>query len=296
VQAKGSPVDPCATYKGERLYVAVNAGFKRGAEVLTYPVDAEGRTAPLCSDTFGRSYILGLASTPGVKAWVSDAFEVNASLYLLGLTPRGEFDDVAVISGPDTLLAPHQQQGPGVDSKGDVWVGNGVGMAAYLTAYAPDANGNVAPIATIGYADGGNAQGFIDPTNVTFDPSGYLFVFDVGVIHVFAPPFSDSSVPVANWSLPNGFQWALSSDARGTIYATSYTTIYEFAGGFKSGGIASRIIQVPGSSGVAADASHLYVALPHSVAVLPLDATLFKPDRIFRLPKRTGALQIALGD
>jgi hypothetical protein len=141
----------------------------------------------------------------------------------------GEYLPLSYVSGGNTLLLRQtglSLKGLGFDPAGNMWVPNDGGTGGYLTSFSPEANGNVAPLNTIGYSGLGRAQGLIQPADIKFDAAGNMFVANTSTVLVFSPPFSDSSVPIATWSIPDhGWAWYMAFDEHGNLYAMSDSTI-----------------------------------------------------------------------
>jgi hypothetical protein len=238
----------CSSYKGPRLYAS---GFypNKPATFQTWPLKARDYTAPICSFTTSTTTQVVGGMTTGIagKLWVVDSY--NAVLDAFPKGTNGVVTPTQTISGDRTLLLGlngAQRQDPATDSVGNVWVPQWYEFGGYIMAFSNNAKGNVAPVATIGYADKGDSEGFLDPTAVTFDSSGNLYVLNgspPASLLVFTPPFSDTELPVAVWSTGLNLGFFVTSDGT-NIYAGNNTNCVVFDGGLSSGGVISRSFTV----------------------------------------------------
>jgi len=178
---------------------------------------ADGSVPALCeiANLNAIAAVEGLALDQSNRLWET-AWNIDGSvdsLLVFAAHAGGNAQPMQTISGANTLLsnqADGYEQGIAVDTSGNVWVPNMNGTGDYITVYANSANGNVAPIATIGLGDNGSSENLKQPTGVAFDSHGNLYVSNLsipGTVDVFSPPFSDTSKPVATWILPGSNEY-----------------------------------------------------------------------------------------
>jgi len=246
----------CSSYNGERLYTDNPSGQAQQAIVFAFKANAHGSTLPLCTISYGGlSRPGGMVDDASGKLWVMDSEDI--SLMVFPHTANGSSPPAQAISGSNTLLVGSEAagyQGIAVDQAGNVWVpcwydyNNPYG---YLVAFANNANGNVAPVATIGFGDKGVGEHIASPLAVTFDHEGNLYVAEFNpVVVVFTPPFRDTSRPVATWNLPHqDTAQYLSVDSHDNVYVGGQGSIDIFKGGLKSKGVLWRHIPTPRANG-----------------------------------------------
>jgi len=158
----------CSSYNGERLYTDNPSGQAQQAIVFAFKANAHGSTLPLCTISYGGlSRPGGMVDDASGKLWVMDSEDI--SLMVFPHTANGSSPPAQAISGSNTLLVGFEAagyQGIAVDQAGNVWVpcwydyNNPYG---YLVAFANNANGNVAPVATIGFGDKGVGEHIASP-------------------------------------------------------------------------------------------------------------------------------------
>jgi len=288
--------DPCAHFKGPRLYTsAIQA--ENEESLLALKTTGDGDVPALCAVTSIGTIndVEGLAVDQAAHLWEtswSSNGEID-SVLVFAAHANGDVQPVQRISGSNTLLsnqAHGYEQGIAIDPAGDVWVPNINGCGGYVTVYANSASGNVAPIATIGLGDNGQAEGILEPTAVAFDSHGNLYVSNLcgtpNTVVVFSPPFSDRSKPVATWLVRGNNASALyiAIDGRDNVWVEGNSNLNMFPNGLKSGGKATVLLQnLPAILfGLAVDAARrVYVAneSPPEIDVLPPHPTSFSPIR-----------------
>ena len=298
-QDRPSARDRCTRFAKQRIYVGVF--YKEGFQNLfSLKTSGRGNVPSLCQITYsGIGETQGLALDANGRLWQSNFNPSNNadSLFVFGVHATGDSAPTQTIAGSNTLLSGQgggEYQQMGIDASGTVWVPNRNGNGGYITAYANSANGNVAPIATIGLGDNGSSEHLSAPTSVAFDRNGNMFVANFtgpGTIDVFRPPFSDTSTPLVTWTLPGPLEYAnalyLSFDLRGDLYVAGQKNIDMYPKGLKSGGSASIQLQVPSAIifGVSTDEKgRVYVVNQgdFDIDVLPPRPASYNPIRSLR--------------
>lgn len=296
-RAKPDAGSPCTRFPRERVYVGVITSMNHQA-IFSHKAGANGSVPALCEITYGSiGDAEGLALDQNDHLWeVSWLVPApTTSLLVFAKHANGDIAPIQTITGSNTLLS---NQGSGyyqalaIDAQGNAWVPNGAGNGGYITEYPNNANGNVSPIGTIGVGDLGKAEGLQAPNALAFDSRGDLFVSNQtlpGTIVVFAPPFTDNSKPIAEWTLPGPLQYSYSSylafDRRGNLYVAGQQDLDMYPGGLKSGGTPSIVLQnVPALIfGISTDsADRVYIANegePFEIDVLPPKPTSYSPIR-----------------
>jgi hypothetical protein len=276
-----SAMAQCNTFTGQRLYI----GTAFGGIVVVKAYKTAADAPMLCHIQPVQGEIGGLALDANRNLWVSN--ESVPALTLYAHAANGvRVAPLQVISGSATLLLPYVEEalkGIGIDPlTGDVWVPNlnQSDGGAYLTAYASTATGNVPPIHSIGYADRGAGEGLVAPVDIKFDAAGNMFVGDVHHVEIYQRPFTDTSKPVAVFTMQGrSYGWYLAFDARGNLYASGQQYVTLFKGGLKSGGRIAGTFQCSSLSTLAFDPrSRFYSAdLENTVNVstrLPQNCTI----------------------
>src|SRR6202042_1523395 len=169
--------------------------------ILVFRASAGENATPLCTITYsGLNKIGGMADDAGGKLWVMNSQSV-ALMAFAHATNSGD-PPTQTIGGSNSLLIGNQgdgYQGIAADGAGKMWVPCWYDYNqayGYVVAFNNKANGNVAPVATIGYADKGVAEKISAPVGVTFDREGDMYVAEFtipGAVVVFKPPFKDTS-------------------------------------------------------------------------------------------------------
>jgi hypothetical protein len=289
----------CASYPGERLYAGYYSEGLKSYDVLALPADAKTDVTPLCDITYdGINLMGGLAVDASGKLWVSDSGKT--ALYAFPHAQNGSGPPVQVIQGSKTLLIGLPGQGAqevSADASGNIWVPcwwGYNGTTGYVVAFKNDANGNVAPLFTIGYA----SKDVPAPVATAFDHEGNLYVAEYsipGKVYVFSPPFKDTSYPVATWTVPYLANY-LAVDQYDNVYVGNTGFYYVFKHGLKSKGVIWRSVDMElGAYGIAvAPNGRVYDSLltwdpDHQIAigVLPPRATSFSQERFITSPDFT---------
>lgn len=175
----------------------VTNGF--GFSVTGYAPDAKGNVSPsvkIQGLNTGLDAPSGIAIDVSGKIYVADTRANSVSVFPPGA--NGDVPPIAKISGPHTGL--NMPQGVALDAAGDLFVVNspfsfgGPPPPASITEYAPGANGDVAPIATIS----GPHAGLNSPFGIALDPAGNIFVSAINDAVLEFPAGSSGDVaPVA---------------------------------------------------------------------------------------------------
>src|SRR5580658_3623763 len=239
--------DPCTKYKGARLYTGVGLRENEQA-IFSAKSNANGTDVPFLCEISNIAVIglnQGLALDANDHLWVSSyTFRGVESLLVFSAHANGDVSPIQTISGSNTLLSGQSTgnyQGIAVDAPGNIWVPNMNGAGGYITEYANDANGNVAPIGTIGRGDNGQSEELKQPTAVAFDREGNLWVTNLGAtVAVFTPPFSDNETPTALWTLPgSGSVYAqyVAIDPHDDVWIAGTFNLFGYRGGLKTGGV-----------------------------------------------------------
>ncbi len=135
--------------------------------------------ATIAGPATGLNRPLGIVIDSSGKLYVANSGNDTITVY--GLGASGNAAPIATIGGPNTGL--RGPQGMALDANDVLYVSNfgllpGGQPASSITAYAPGANGNVAPIATIA----GPNTGLRRPSALALDSSGRIYAAN------FAPP------------------------------------------------------------------------------------------------------------
>jgi hypothetical protein len=243
----------CSSFKRERLYAGYYVNSEKSWNIMALPADAGANATPICTITYdGMNNVGGIADDANGKLWVS--LSGSASIIAFPHAQNSSAPPIQTIQGSNTLivgLPSALSQGISFDSAGDVWVPcwwGYNGSTGYVAAFGNNANGNVAPIFTIGYGDKGAGESIAAPVATAFDREGDLYVAEYsipGKVVVFAPPFKDKSRPIAIWTLPA--QTAanyLAVDKYDNVYVGWQYSYSVFHHGLKSNGIVSRTVQL----------------------------------------------------
>jgi hypothetical protein len=157
------------------------------SQLPTIAGDATGLKEPnaVAVDSGGNIYVTDQGGSVGAQ---------KALVYAKGAS--GNVAPIATIAGSNTgFFGP---SGIAVDKAGRIYVANRGHFAAgpnSITVYAPGANGNASPIATI---TGPNTK-LGEPTGIAVDPDGTIFVtnFDSNSVNTFAPGANGDVPPIA---------------------------------------------------------------------------------------------------
>jgi len=148
-----------------RLYVANSSA----PSVTVYAATASGNVSPvdtIAGANTGLNVPLGVAVDPGGRIYVANSGTgpSTSSLTVYASGAHGNAAPVATIAGPNTRL--DQPQGVALDPAGRIYVVNSAFTSHLyrITVYAADANGDVAPVATIA----GNKTGLSAPSHLSF--------------------------------------------------------------------------------------------------------------------------------
>jgi hypothetical protein len=210
------------------MYVVDEKTSRRSSysRVLIFPADSTGNTSPVQAIE-GRK--AGLYLSRGIA--VDDARNLyltsgtsgtvggNVVVYPAGAT--GDASPLYKIVGSDTGLA--DSVGVALDQAGEIFVANEIGgpnKAGSITVYAAGADGDASPIRTI---SGSNSE-LSTPTAIALDPSGRIYVLNVGdvpSVTVFAAGATGNVAPVqlvtsSGLANPQG----LTVDAVGDFFVT----------------------------------------------------------------------------
>ncbi|MBV8602562.1 MAG: hypothetical protein JO359_13440 [Candidatus Eremiobacteraeota bacterium] len=138
-----------------------------------------------------------LAIDAGQNLYSGSANATNPSIAVFAPGSSGNVAPIRRIAGSATgLVEPYAFA---FDASGNLYVSNFPQNSAYpVEIFAPNANGNVAPIATIAGSNTGLSNG---ARGIAFDSSGNLFVATVdsnlnGIIEVFAPGATGNVAPL----------------------------------------------------------------------------------------------------
>jgi hypothetical protein len=168
--------------------------------ITVFQVGLGGHTSQLSTiagDATGLNSPLAVAVDSGGNIYVSthgSPVDVQQKVLVYARGAKGNVAPIATIAGSNTGLF-----GPAsiaVDEARRIYVANLVGgSASRITVYAPGANGNASPIATI---TGPNTK-LREPTGIAVDPDGTIFVinendFNSGSVITYAP-FANGDVP-----------------------------------------------------------------------------------------------------
>ena len=206
--------DPCKRFKGQRLYVAVIDG-ERASKIEVFDAKASGNVSPICTITYTPMYLLGgLTVDSNGHLWAMTCDHEPGSLLVFPHAQNDGSNPIQDITGSKTELSGscYAQATLAIDSSGNTWAPDNLG--SYVIAFANDANGNVSPIASIGLHDHGQSEGISRAMAVIFDKEGNLYVADntvPGGVTIFQPPFTDTSKPIAHWTIPH-------SDSLSSLY------------------------------------------------------------------------------
>jgi hypothetical protein len=280
---------------------AIDGGFSYDTEspprVMVYAAGSKGNVAPIVTisgnrtgldspdgiavDPSGKIYVLNDAS-PGVHAYAPGApdgpYVDTVTVYLPGA--KGNIAPVATIIGTDTGLG--DPKAIALDSGGKIYVTNAFGYdgktvdstRAFLhwksvTVYPADANGDIAPIATIR----GAQTGLTDAKGLVVSPDGKICVVtseEPGVIAIFLANSNGNVKPIAtitdagtDTKLDDPTGVAL--DSTGQIYVANNSAVNVYPSGTNRNvpplfTIAGEKTPIPPLSGIALDSQkNIYV-------------------------------------
>ena len=283
--------DACNRFKGQRLYVAVTDG-NNATKIEVFDAKASGNVSPICTITYTPMYAIGgLTVDPAGHLWAMICNHEPGSLLVFPHAQNDGSNPIQDITGSKTELSGscYAQATLAIDSSGNTWAPDNLG--SYVIAFANDANGNVSPIASIGLHDHGQSESISRPQALVFDKDGNLYVAEntlPGTIDVFQPPFTDTSKPIAQWTVPgglNGYALYLATDKHDNLYLAGQTNLDIYPGALKSNGVPSvEMSNTPYIGGLAVDdRGNLYVSAQtnsaSSIDVLGRLPTSYKPVR-----------------
>jgi hypothetical protein len=246
----------------------------RHGYVAVLRANASGNVTPICTITYSGLYLYvgGLALDSANTLWVTHPGD--AEIFAFPYEANGDFAPTQHIAGSYTELIQLQfddvQHATVEPRTGNLWVPVWYDYNrayGYLVAFTNDANGNVTPVAEIGFGDKGQNEHIAAPVALAFDHHGNLYVgesYIPGVVEVFSPPFQEGSQPVATWTLKNKDEaYWISVDGSDNVYVGGEASINVFAGGLKSGGVVAKRIGTFGADieGMTVDErGHMYVS------------------------------------
>ncbi len=165
---------------------------------------------------------------------VSLCFTVWALLALTGCS-GGEHVAPAILSGAGAVPLDAYGAASFLRTPGEppwIYVANASYTAPSVTAYAKYADGNVAPIATIG----GSNTGLVQPMGIAVDRAGKIYVSDwfasankydggpsqQGVVFVYAAGSNGNVAPVATITDGLNYPYGVALDNRGNVYVGNF--------------------------------------------------------------------------
>ncbi len=172
-----------------RLAVANSAG---GGSITEYAAGARANASPVVTisgSATGLSDPHGVAFDAAGDLFVTNAGNASVTEYAPGAS--GDASPIATLQGSATGL--NAPDGVAFDAAGRLYVANhGDGTNGTVTEFAPGANGNAAPVSTIG----GAATKLTEPDAVALDSAGDLYVGDFhNLVAAFAPGASANTAP-----------------------------------------------------------------------------------------------------
>ena len=170
---------------------------------------------------------------PHQSLYVSDT--TNA-IYVFAPGANGNATPIRTITGSNTKL--NNPSSVALDASGNIYAGNGAsnsiatsGGSGSITVYAPDANGNVAPIRTIAGSNTGISNPYA-PWGIAIDGSGNLWAALVNLISFsggsaveFAAGANGNVAPIATISgnlAVNTNSDPIAVDSSGNIHESPY--------------------------------------------------------------------------
>ncbi len=221
--------------------------------VTAYPLGSSGNVTPLGSVTSatGLAYPDGIARDSSGNLYVANMAAASVTIYAPGAS--GNAAPTATITGDSTGLV--NPSGVAVDSGGNIYVANPGASAGYsdsVFVYPPGSNGNATPTATIT----GSSTGLANPTAITLDSSGNIYVANggskvggVNSITVYPAGSNGNAQPSATISGANtglAFPWGIALDSSRNIYVANNGST---TGGSTTGGSGSVTVYTSASNG-----------------------------------------------
>ena len=171
-------------------------------QVTVYETGARGDVAPtrrISGSNTGLSFASGIAVDQTGKIYVANGSPDHGSISVYAPDANGNVAPVAQIKGPQTRLG--QPQALAVDTAGRIYVTNNpIFDPDSIVIFAPGANGNVAPIATI---NSGPTTGLYVQGAITIGAGDLIYVVNgafATAVSVFPAGANGDVVPLATLS------------------------------------------------------------------------------------------------
>jgi sugar lactone lactonase YvrE len=287
------------TYAPNPALFVTNPGFSTFSSppITAYPLGSSGNVAPLPSATptpaTGLAGPFGIARDSSGNLYVANQNVSSVTVYAAGAT--GNSAPTAIIAGANTgLISP---TGITLDANRKIYVANPGSLGGgpdSITVYATGSSGNVTPTATIT----GSATGLANPTAITLDASGNIYVANSGSqiggvdsITVY-PAGSNGNAPpsatISGVSTGLAVPWGIAVGSNGNMYVANdgitigvSDSVTVYAAG--SNGNAAPSATITGSStgldspgGIAVDSSgNMYVTNDGSLYGNPDSITVY---------------------
>ena len=187
------------TIDGSGNLHVVNAGTKT---ITTYALGATGNASPIRTIGGGNTGLTdptAIAADAAGNLYVSNSVENGGDIVVFAAGANGNVAPIRRISGSSTGI--NRAAGIAIDALDRLYVAN-VGLYSRccqsITVYAAGANGNAAPVRTIG---GSNTR-FLNPFGIALDDAGNIFVSSFG--NTDAGPSNPQSTIVSFTPSQNG--------------------------------------------------------------------------------------------
>jgi hypothetical protein len=195
-----------------------------GGGIYVFAPGANGNVAPIRAITGANTNITEAYSVSlDAAGFIYEADQATAKINVFAPDANGNVAPIRTIAGPNTgFIYPATVWGTAIDAAGDLWavvVNLSTFTNGYLEEFAPGANGNVAPIATIA---GSNALNNNSDT-VAIDAAGKIHQAIYGIsLLTFAPGSNGNVAPILDISGSNAFPssglYQMAFDANGNQY------------------------------------------------------------------------------